>query len=457
MKFLKSTIIIFMLTLLLFPFLPHEDAYAAHRSEYVKVGLKYGSNSVSSCTVTSEDGFLLGTAQDREFEDGMPLPAYTKLVVANENGNIVIRDEQGTLLSADLGASGCIMPYGYSENENAILYYENTPYRDGIMFLAKADGTLTVINYITLEHYVYGVLNSELGYTNPIEALKAQAVAARSFGELNLGKHSADGFDLCSGTHCQMYKGYSGEYPSIIEAVDGTEGEMIRYDGEPVIAYYFKNSGGWTQNAEDVWTNEQPYLKSIKDEYSPSYPWSTSLSFDAIRDKLEAAGYSPGTVESISISGRNDNGAVSELTIEGSGGTVKLTKEKIRSVLGATIIKSNRFDLVDSSSTGGTTEWKISSGDQTEDPGTKIYVINGSGDIEKISSGEAYCSNGTSTIKLGSGSSAVETVTGGVANFSGFGYGHGVGMPQDSAVEMAKQGFTYDEILKYFYTDIEID
>ena len=446
-----------MLIILLFPFLSHEKAYAAHRSEYVKVGLKYGSSSVASCTITSEEGFLLGTAEDRQFEDGMPLPAYTKLVVTNENGNTVIRDDQGTLLSADLGASGCIMPYDYGDNEDAILFYDNTPYRDGIMFLAKSDGTLTVINYITLEHYVYGVLNSELGYTNPIEALKAQAVAARSFGELNLGKHAAEGFDLCSGTHCQMYKGYSGEYPSIIEAVDGTDGEMIRYDGEPVTAFYFKNSGGYTQNAEDVWANEQPYLKSVEDEYSPSYPWSTSLSFDAIQDKLEAAGYSPGAVDSISITGRNDNGAVSELTVKGSGDTVKLTKEKIRSVLGATLIKSNRFDLVNSVSSGDNTEWRITNGDQTEDPGSKIYVINGSGDIEKIGSDEVYCSNGSSTAKLGGGSSAVETVTDGVANFSGFGYGHGVGMPQDSAVEMAKQGFTYDEILKYFFTDIEVD
>jgi stage II sporulation protein D len=456
MKYLRTTIIIIMLTFLLLPSLLNFEAEAASNNEYVKVGLKYGSGSVASCTLKSEDGFVLGTAEGRDFQEGMPLPAYKKIIVANENGSIVIRDEGGTLLSADIGSSGCIMPADYADE--GILSYEDTPYRDGIMLLAKTDGTMTVINYITLEHYVYGVLNSELNYTNPMEALKAQAVAARSFGELNLGKHSADGFDLCASTHCQMYKGYSGEYPATNEAVDETKGEMIRYDGEPVTAYYFKNSGGYTQDVEDVWSYGQPYLKSVKDEYCPSYPWSTSLSFDIIKTKLEAAGFQPGTIESISISARNDTGAVSELKITGSTATVYLKKEKIRNVLGATIIKSNMFELADSTTSGGSGEWKISNGFSAVSPDSDTYVINGSGSIKKLDNDDSYSTNGSSTVKLGgSTATAVETVTGGTANFNGYGYGHGVGMPQDSAVEMAKEGFTYDEILKYYYTDIELD
>ena len=445
-----------MLTFLILPFTLDFEAEAANQDDYVKVGLKYGSSSVASCTIESESGFILGTAVDRTFEEGMPLPAYTKITVSNESGNIVIRDESGVLLSADLGSSGCIMPADYGDG--GILSLDGTKYRDGMMLLAKSGGTMTVINYLTLEHYVYGVLNSELGYTNPVEALKAQAVAARSFGELNLGKHIADGFDLCTTTNCQVYKGVAGEYPSIIEAVDGTKGEMIRYDGEPVTAFYFKNGGGYTQNSEDVWSGNEPYLRSVKDEYCPSYPWSTSLSFDAIRTKLEAAGFQPGTVESVSITGRNDTGAVSELKIKGSGATVYLRKDNIRTVLGATLVKSTMFDLADCT-TAGSSGWKISSGISVVAPGDDVYVINGSGSVKKMDDEEAYGSNGSTTLKLGSGGSGtpVQTVTGGTAVFNGFGYGHGVGMPQDSAVEMAKQGFTYEEILKYYYTDIEID
>lgn len=444
-----------MFTFLVLPFALGFQAEAASQDDFVKVGLKFGSGSVTSCTIESKSGFILGTALDRTFQEGMPLPAYTRITASNESGNIVIRDETGVLLSSDLGSSGCIMPADYGDG--GILSLDGAKYRDGITLIAKTDGTMTVINYLTLEHYVYGVLNSELGYTNPIEALKAQAVAARSFGELNIGKHADDGFDLCTTTNCQVYKGVAGEYPSIIEAVDETRGEMIRYNGEPVTAFYFKNGGGYTQNSEDVWSEKQPYLRSVKDEYCPCYPWSTSLSFDAIRTKLEAAGFQPGTVESVSITGRNSTGAVSELKIQGSRATVYLRKDNIRTVLGAMLVKSTIFELADST-TSGSSGWKISSGNSITAPADDVYVINGSGTVKKLDDENTYGYNGSSTVKLGSGSgTAVQTVTGGTAVFNGYGYGHGVGMPQDSAVEMAKQGFTYEEILKYYYTDIEID
>jgi stage II sporulation protein D len=196
----------------------------------------------------------------------------------------------------------------------------------------------------------------------------------------------------------------------------------------------------------------------VRDEYSPSYPWSTSLSFDAIRTKLEAAGFQPGTVESVSITGRNETEAVSELKIQGSGATVYLRKEKIREVLGATLVKSNMFELADAA-TSGSSGWKISSGFAVADSGSEVYVINSSGSVSRLDEDAVYGSNGFSAVKLGSGDggTAVETVTGGTAVFNGYGYGHGVGMPQDSAVEMAKQGFTYDEILKYYYTDIDVE
>ncbi len=457
MKNRNRTIIIIMFTFLLLPFLTTFEAAAAAQDDYVKVGLKFGSGSVASCTIEAEDGFILGTTQDRSFIEGMPLPAYSKLVITNENGAIVIRDENGTLLSSDLGSYGCIMPADYAED--GILYFEDTPYRDGIMLLAKTDGTIAVINYITLEHYVYGVLNSELYYTNPIEALKAQAVAARSFGELNLGKHSADGFDLCSTTHCQVYKGYSGEYPSTVEATDDTRGQMIYSNGAAVTAFYFKNSGGYTQNSEDVWTYRHPYLRSIKDEFSPSYPWSTSLSFDTVKQKLEASGYSPGTIQSIAIKARNSTGAVCVLQIVGNNSTVTLQKEKIRNVLGSTIIKSLIFQLGDSYIEGaaGSSMWKISNGITAVSAEADLYLVSGNGTITKTERVGIFGSNGASMIPLVGVTTGSEIVTGGTATFSGYGYGHGVGMPQDSAVEMAKQGFTYDEILKYYYTDIELN
>ncbi len=454
-RLLKITIITIMFTLLVFPYFYHFQAEAASKHDYLKVGLKFGGNAVESCILKSDEGFILGTAEDRRFEEGMPLPSYSEITVTNESGNIVIRDEDGVLLSSDLGTSGCIMPADY--DDGGIIYLDGTPYRDGIQLLPKSNGKMTVINYVRLEHYVYGVLNNELGHTNPKEALKAQAVAARSFAELNRGTHSADGFDLCNTTHCQVYNGYSCEYDSTNEATDETEGEMIRYDGEPVAAYYYKNSGGYTQNSEDVWTSSIPHLRAVKDEYSPDYPWSTSLSFDIIRTKLESAGFTPGEVQSVAISGSNSNGSVTELKIEGSKATVYLKKEKIRTVLGATIIKSNRFTLGE----GEPLDYPsfvffISNGRKSVESDDNTYVINGLGKMKELDGDPFYVTNGFSTIQIGDSQSS-KPVTDGVVYFNGYGYGHGVGMPQDSAVEMAREGYSYDEILEYFYTDIEIE
>ncbi len=453
-KYIKTSITIIMLTLLALLFLPGFEAEAASGDDYLKVGLKYGSSSVTACTLASQEGFLLGTAEDRSFEEGMPLPAYDRIVATNENGSIVLRDEDGVLLSADLGSSGCIMPADYEDG--GVFYFEGNPYRGGVMLLARSNGSMTVINYISLEHYVYGVLNAELYHTAPLEALKAQAVAARSFAELNLGKHSEYGFDLCTTTDCQVYKGYSGEFPETNEATDETRGEMIYCHGEPVTAFYYKNSGGYTQNMEDVWTESEPYLKSVRDEYCPSYPWSASLTFEEVRDRLEAAGFQPGTVKSVSISERNDSGAVSELKITGSKATVYLKKAEIRNVLGATLIKSNMFGFTDGETESGQALWKISNGLETSDPGKNVYVLGSSGKPQKLDTNFAYGTSGTSRFMLRAAALTETTVTEGTVNFSGFGYGHGVGMPQDSAVAMAQQGFTYDEILEYYYTGIEI-
>ena len=453
-----KTIIIIMSTYLLLPFISVMSGFsveAASYDNYVKVGLKYGNNSVQSCTLRSEEGFQLGTAENRGFEAGMPLPAYEKLIITNEKGAIVVQDEDGVLLSADLGSNGCIMPANY--NYGGILYYENTPYRGGIILLPNSNGTITVINYLMMEHYLYGVLNSEMGYTNSIEALKAQAVAARSFAELSLGKHSEAGFDLCPTTCCQVYRGYSGEYPSILKAVDETKGKMLYHNGAPISAFYFKNSGGYTQNVEDVWSFSRSYLRAVEDKYCPIYPWNITLSYDTIQADLEAAGFRPGTIESVIINERNKTGAVMELKITGSEDTVYLKKDRIRSTLGPTKIKSLMFELTDNGATEAASSWTISNGSSAIKPDSSIFIISGDGVVKKIENNGLHAYNGIETIILGKhSSSGITTGKSPTVNFSGYGYGHGVGMAQDSAIEMAKQGFTYDEILEYFYTDIEI-
>lgn len=439
-----------LLTIIMLAFSAPLSAHGAETGEPVKIGLKYGSTAVKSATLHSASGVQLALVSASGWEEGMPLPGYSAVTAAVEHGAITLRDQEGVLLASDLGGTTCVMPL-----QGDTIQLENTAYRGGIMFYLNSNGSMNVINYLSMEEYLYGVLPAEIPRTSPAEAIKAQAVAARSFAGLNLNKHQKDGFHLCATTHCQVYHGYAGEHPETNQAADQTRGEVIYHQGKPVEAFYFKNSGGYTQNAEDVWSNAQGYLQSVKDIYSPEYPWSLSLSFESLRMKLEAAGLSPGTVQSVAIAERNAAGFVSALKIEGSKETVILKKEQIRNVLGAALVKSLRFDFSEGESTGSGA-MAISNGVQTVSADEQVYVLSGDGQAMKKTTGSLYGSSGTSAVQMSQGSSTQQVTHRDPVVFSGFGYGHGVGMPQDSAIEMAKQGYTYQEILKYYYRGIEL-
>ncbi|WP_037372798.1 SpoIID/LytB domain-containing protein [Anaerovorax odorimutans] len=462
MKFNRFTIICIMAIMFAcsFSIFKGVQAWADSNMEYIKVGLKYGSGAVESCTIESDDSFILGTVSDSGYTESLPLSAYNKIIATVEHGNVVLKDENNTLLSAELGDIGCIMPSNY--NDNGVIYFEGTPYRGGIMLLPTSGGKMTVINFLSLEHYLYGVIHSEMGQSNPEEALKAQAVAARSYAVANKSSHESYGFNVCSTTHCQVYKGYSGEYTRTNKAVDDTAGQIIYYNGEPVTSFYHKNSGGHTQNSGDVWSENIGYLKAVDDIYSPDYTWSATFTFDDIQKKLENAGYAPGTVKSVAIKKKTSSGSNLEMEIIGSNKSITLEKDKIRSTLGTNTVKSLMFNLVDSISedASGESNLYISNGSSKVSAGSKIYIIDGNSTVSNKLVSDIYGKNENTTVKLQGEAEntgeALEIDTNSPLTISGKGCGHGIGMSQDGAIAMAQQGFTYKEILKFYYTGIEI-
>ena len=231
-------IMIALIAVVLLAFSAPAPSYAHSIPDYIKIGLFYSSTALSSCTAESDTGFILGNADNGGFSETLPLPAYTKLCVTVENGAVVLRDQDGVLISADIGNDGCLMPADH--DNGGTITIQGKKYRGGLTFKANSSGKLTAINYVKTEEYLYGVVHLEMGQNNPLEALKAQAVAARSFTAANLEKHGDMGFDLCSTTNCQVYGGCSAEYPSTIKAVDSTKGLLIWSEGEPVSVYYFQ-------------------------------------------------------------------------------------------------------------------------------------------------------------------------------------------------------------------------
>ncbi|WP_164914362.1 SpoIID/LytB domain-containing protein [Aminipila luticellarii] len=442
-------------------------ADASTMPEYIRIGLKYGSSSAGEYEMTFDGGVRLGMGSNEGFTELTAFPDVNRVLIRLESGNIQLigtkNSGETVILNEGQTNANCLMPY----DNDGLVGFGSSQYRGGILFNSTS-GKLTIINLLPVEEYLYGVINAELSKSYPEEALKAQAVAARSYAVCNLGNHKSYGFDLCATTHCQVYKGYTDEYPETVHAVDATRGETIQYNGETVNAFFYKNSGGYTQDSQDVWGGNVGYLKAVKDEYSPAYSWSQSFTFAELSSKLASAGYNVGNVTTVSITKRNQSGAVETLQFTGTGGTAVLQKDKIRSVLGSSLIKSTMFSMgeaetVQPSEDKTSTAYGFSKGiNRAAELPETIYAVNKNGAASPIAVKDVYVHNGKTT-KLqqqASGGSQIsntlESVSGGNVTFTGLGYGHGVGMPQDSAVEMAKKGFTYEDILKYYYTDISI-
>ncbi|HEV7859727.1 MAG TPA: SpoIID/LytB domain-containing protein [Pyrinomonadaceae bacterium] len=151
-----------------------------------------------------------------------------------------------------------------SDNEqSAPVRFNDKPYRGRLEVFTNPGGTLTVINVVSLEDYVRGVVPNELspgGYP-ALEALKAQAVAARTYAVRNRGNFASQGFDLLPTTRSQVYGGMSTEHPLATRAVEETRGIVATYMGEPINALYTSTCGGRTEDAENIFNEAAPYLR----------------------------------------------------------------------------------------------------------------------------------------------------------------------------------------------------
>jgi stage II sporulation protein D len=152
-----------------------------------------------------------------------------------------------------------------SDNEAlAPVRFNDKPYRGHIEVFANTRGLLTVVNVLGLEDYVRGVIANELspgGYP-AIEALKAQAIAARTYALRNRGQYASQGYDLLPTTRSQVYRGLTSEQPLSTRAVDETRGLIATYNGEPINALYTSTCGGRTENAENIFNEAIPYLRA---------------------------------------------------------------------------------------------------------------------------------------------------------------------------------------------------
>jgi len=283
-----------------------------------------------------------------------------------------------------------------------------------------------------------------------IEALKAQAVCARNYALSTLNKHSSYGFDVCTSTDCQVYSAGKAETESTIRAGKETEGKYLMYNGSLVNTLFFSCSGGHTANPKYVWGGEFPYLQAVKDPYeSPDdasrYNWSFTYTTNEIKQRLESTGINIGDIVSISAKADEESGYVYELNITGTDGTHTYTKEKTRTWMGWDKLYSQRYVVTPVSDENSDLKAVSSKGKSTV---ANSVVISSDG--KKASFGYPL------TVKSSKGNSKIsKTIT--AFRFDGHGWGHGVGMSQYGAKAMAEKGFTYQQILEFYYTGANIE
>lgn len=321
-------------------------------------------------------------------------------------------------------------------------------FRGGLEVLRQTGSDMTVINVLPTEEYLYGVVPGEIGAGSHVEALKAQAVAARTYTLNNLSKYSHLKFNLCTTTYSQVYKGYSVEDKATNKAIDDTKGEIVTYKGKPAAVFYFSSSGGKTEDVKNVWGSEDyPYLVSVDDPYESGkswhYNWQVSYTAQKIGEIMTKRGYKLGNIQAVFITKRSEAGRATELVVKGANDQRIYTNGNTRSFLS---LDSQWFDITTDSDVAVLKQDGSSSNTQLS--GKKVMTSSG---VKTIST-----SNNVSIISSNNTKKTVPAVPT-TYIFTGKGWGHGIGMSQEGAKGMANAGLTYKEILTHYFTGTKVE
>lgn len=250
---------------------------------------------------------------------------------------------------------------------------------------------LAVVNEVPLERYLAGTLGREMYGSWGEGALRAQAVASRTYAIHQLRENRERPWHVSAGTRSQVYGGVAGESDPVEAALDATRGEILVYDDRPILAAFHSSSGGQTASAEEVWGESRDYLVSVPvdDEWdSPDAYWRARVTRGTLGRSLAQAGSDIGLVTAVKVSGRTRSGRVARVALVGERGEVTWSGRQLRSALGESKLKSTLFEV-------------------REDEEGFVFVGSGSG--------------------------------------------HGVGMSQWGARAMSRRGDDYRKILNTFY------
>ena len=364
-------------------------------------------------------------------------------------------------------------------------WFKGYRYYGGFRYERIGGGDLTVVNIVDLETYIKGVVPYEMSSSWPLEALKVQAVCARSYAYINIhsGKHTSYHFDVCNTTDCQAYYGAgtnSSSYQATErtdQAVDETAGEYAWYDGQVIEAFYSSSHGGASESVYNVWgtsLERYPYLCGVEDPYEAdmasknSYSsWTVSYTSSELAQRLENYGYDASSgIESLTLTYSDLGNVIQVRANYRDGGSDTIRPSSMRSVFG---ISSIRFTVNGQAASSGSGTTSSSGGGLTANGSTSLdsqgtyTVISGSGSLSQAGLDGLYAISGSGSITpaedaASGGGSGTDTptgtqvtVSGSSYSFQGSGNGHQLGLSQYGAWAMAERGFTYEEIIEFYY------
>lgn len=264
-------------------------------------------------------------------------------------------------------------------------------YRGRVELRKKKNGTLLVINELDIEDYLLGVIAEEVPHDWEFEALKAQAVASRTYALYQKRAAGNRVYHIVATVNGQVYSGRSGEQARAVRAVRETAGTIITYRGRVIPAFYHASCGGHTENAMELWGIDVPYLRGVDcdcQEISKYGSWEKRVSIEKVTAALHKRGYRLNGIRKLEINGITAAGRVKQVSITHAAGIESVPAETLRTAIGNALIPSVFFEI--------------------DVIGNEIVI-------------------------------------------SGRGLGHGVGLCQWGAQEMAQKGRDYKAILSHYY------
>lgn len=417
----------------------------------IRIGLSKNNSSTFDYTdvsISSLAPFNLILEQDGTKLDFLPTDVIK--ITLDPNGYTVSKDSQ-ILLSAiqsDIKFVPSILPLEITDSKKR---GQTARYRGEIVIAKNKPGKFNIVNKLNLDDYLKGVVPNELPVSFGLEALKAQAVAARNYAVKPRVKYNKT-FDLCDTVQCQVYFGQNSEHTLSDQAVEETRGLVALYNDEVILALYSSTAGGYTESYENAFSDPAsgifpatpvPYLKAVPDiegtpllnteetarwfyttnansfeQASPYFRWTKTWTTQELREVLNrnlpkssstknvvpafSIGTDVGDIYGIEVADRGEAGKAKSVRITGSNGVWTVQKE---------LVIRRLFE------------------NQGKSLPSANFVIN------------------TYTDEIGKPNKI---------EFIGGGYGHGVGMSQYGAGYMGRNGYTFDQILKHYYQGITI-